>query len=55
MIEVGGGTGNAARKVLPALNGQDDMYRGYDTHTFPEIGTGFLAAVLDTYKEYGCM
>lgn len=52
IIEVGGGTGSATRKVLPALNGQDDVYRGYDTYTFTDIGTGFLAAAQDSFKEY---
>jgi hypothetical protein len=55
IIGVGGGTRSVTGKVLPSLNGQDDMYRGYDTYTCPGIGTGFEAASQYNYKEYGGM
>ncbi|KAL6817600.1 hypothetical protein V8C40DRAFT_269088 [Trichoderma camerunense] len=55
ILEVGGSTGSATRKVLPSLSGQGEIYRGYDTYTLTEIGTGSFAASLDTHKECGGM
>ncbi|RMZ82570.1 hypothetical protein DV738_g1477, partial [Chaetothyriales sp. CBS 135597] len=51
IFEVGGGTGSATREVLPALNG-DKAMRGYNSYTFSDIGTAFLAAAQDVFREF---
>ena len=51
IFEVGGGTGSATREILPALRGHT-LYRGYDSYTFTDLGTAFLATAQDTYKSF---
>ena len=51
IFEVGGGTGSATREILPALRGHT-LYRGYDSYTFTDLGTAFLAKAQDTYKRF---
>lgn len=52
ILEVGGGTGSATKEVVPALNGSDTLYRGYESYTFTDITSSFLAKAHDNFKQY---
>ncbi|KAK8024490.1 KR domain-containing protein [Apiospora rasikravindrae] len=54
ILEVGGGTGSATKEVVPALRG-DSLYRGYESYTFTDITSSFLAKAHDNFKQYGGM
>ena len=51
ILEVGGGTGSATKEVVPALHG-DTLYRGYESYTFTDITSSFLAKAHDNFKQY---
>jgi hypothetical protein len=51
ILEVGGGTGSATKEVVPALHG-DKLYRGYETYTFTDITSSFLAKAHDSFNKY---
>ncbi|KAG9239274.1 hypothetical protein BJ875DRAFT_525239 [Amylocarpus encephaloides] len=51
ILEVGGGTGSATKEVVPALRG-DGLYRGYESYTFTDITSSFLAKAHDNFKQY---
>jgi hypothetical protein len=51
ILEVGGGTGSATKEVVPALKG-DSLYRGYESYTFTDINSSFLAKAHDNFKQY---
>ena len=51
ILEVGGGTGSATKEIVPALRG-DTIYRGYETYTFTDITSSFLAKAHDNFKQY---
>ncbi|KAK3945065.1 hypothetical protein QBC46DRAFT_455714 [Diplogelasinospora grovesii] len=51
ILEVGGGTGSATKEVVPALRG-DTLYRGYESYTFTDITSSFLAKAHDNFKQY---
>jgi len=51
ILEVGGGTGSATKEVVPALRGET-MYRGYETYTFTDITSSFLAKAHDNFNKY---
>lgn len=52
ILEAGAGTASATREVLPALRGHNALYRGYDSFTFTDITTSFLATARDGLKQY---
>lgn len=54
ILEVGGGTGSATKEVLPALRG-DTLNRGYESYTFTDITSSFLAKAHDNFKQYNGM
>lgn len=51
ILEVGGGTASATSEVVPALRA-DTLYRGYDSYTFTDITSSFLAGAQDKFKDY---
>lgn len=48
-------SGSLKLAVVPEMRLGKYCQLKYDTYTFPDTGTGFLAAAQDTYKEYGGM